>query len=548
MGTPRRTALTRTTLAVTSALVVAACGGGGGEAAGASGRLSPAVAERAATTPTTAPGDDAELPPDSELDLDATLTISTDGFPENLDPHREPTQGSTPFWTPAYDSLTDIAVTGEVRPRLATEWAYSDDGLQLVFTIREGVEFHDGTPLDAQAVKISLDRARTLEDGTMKNLLATITDVAVTGPSEVTLTTSEYDASLPSVLGTAAGAMLNPTAIEAGFDFTTRSDGTGAYVVTDFVPQQTVTYERADGPPWDPATGKVAGFTLVSVQDYQVALNALQSGQYDLVRLNGLGSQIDQAVGGGEFTRIDVVPNQTLSLWLNINDPALADQRVRQAFAFAIDREGLANAVFDGGSECIAASQMYPFEGDALYVEGYDPYHYDPDRARALLEEADAVGTRLTITDIGSTSSVNLAQAVQPMLQDVGFEIELQRGTNATAPAFQQGELQVAVIPNAQQPHADITLSRYWLSGGPYHLAEGADDEIRAGMEVLADPALSADEVATGYSEIAVDLADLAALVPACAIAWSMVGRNEVVGIDRRTVLPNMRVVAVLAD
>jgi peptide/nickel transport system substrate-binding protein len=523
---------------------------GGSETTASSGTTSGSSAP-SATGDTTASGGSTEgtdLPEiaDADLDLDATLNVTTDGPPTLLDPHQEPTQGVTPYWTPLYDTLTDINIAGEVNPRLATSWEYSDDGLSLVFQLRDDATFHDGTPVDAAAVKASLDRARTLEKSTMKNLLTSVADVQASGPNEVSLTLSTFDRSLPSVLGTAAGAVINPKAVAAGTDLTATSDGSGPYVVTEFVPNEKVTYARAEDENWDPTAGKLGGFTLSVLTDYQVALNGLQAGQYDLIRLNGLGAQITQATDSGDFTAARLGPLQTLSFWLNVTDPALKDERVRQAFAYALDRDAIVQAVFDQGSECQAQSQMYPFPGDDLYVEDYDPYHYDPAKAKQLLEEADAVGTSVLITDIGATNTGNLMQAAQPMLEAAGFKVELARGAGAAvATGFQQNQFQIAVIPNSRQPSADITLNRYWLTTGPYHLAQGIDQEIVASMDKLDDPKLSDDEVHAGYEDIAKQLAALAALVPACTPTWSLLGDNNIVNVDPRTVLLNMRVVGV---
>jgi peptide/nickel transport system substrate-binding protein len=563
---------TRRALAVVAAmtLVAAACGDDddAGSATTAGGATPATTAASGATTGSssgttgdttatstggsTAGTDDTtegSAPPeyaDADLDLNANINVTTDGPPTLLDPHQEPTQGVTPFWTPLYDTLTDINIAGEVNPRIATSWEYSTDGTKLTFELRDDAKFHDGTPVDATAVKASIDRARTLEKSTMKNLLTSVTDVTVNSPTEVVLTLSAFDRSLPSVLGTAAGAIINPKAITAGTDLTATSDGSGPYVVKQFVPNEQVVYERAKDTNWDTKAGKLAGFTLSVLTDYQVALNGLQAGQYDLIRLNGLGAQIQQAEQNGDFTATRLGPLQTLSFWLNVTDPSLKDQKVRQAFAYALDRDAIVQAVFDKGSECQAQSQMYPMPGDDLYVKDYDPYHYDPAKAKQLLEEAGAVGTELLITDIGATNTGNLMQAAQPMLEAAGFKVTLARGTGAAvAPGFQQNQYQIAVIPNSRQPSADITLNRYWLTTGPYHLAQGLDQGVVSSMDELDDPTLSDDDVKAGYEDIAKQLADLAALVPACTPTWSLLGDSNIVNVDPRTVLLNMRVVGV---
>ena len=468
--------------------------------------------------------------------------------PRRNSTHAEPTQGSTPYWTSIYDTLTDATVIGTLKPRIATKWTFSSDGLSLVLDIRTGVKFHDGTPVDGAAVAASLNRARSgpTSSAGVKGLLASVAAVNATGPNQVTLTLSKYDATLPYALGTASGAVVNTKQVDAGFAFTNGSAGTGGYVVTEFVPLVSVTYKRATDANWDPTVGKLAGFKVTYLTDFKTALNGLQAGQYDMARVNGLGTQVDQVVKSGGFQAIDVNPNQTLSFWLNNSDPVFKDARARQAFAYAIDREAIAKAVFDNGTECAAASQMYPFPGDPLYIEGFDPYKYDPQKARVLLAQAGSGFSKIVLTDTGATNTMNLAQAVQPMLQAAGFDVSIVHGAGAvTAVAFQKNELQAAVIPNAQQVAGSATLSRYWLSTGPYHLMKNDDGPVLANLALLSNPSLPDDKVAGIYQDIAKQIAASATLIPACAVHWTFVAKKNIMNIDKRVVLPNFRAMAI---
>ncbi len=568
---PRRRRVVAGLIAVT--LVAAACGGDDDDDAADGTSAGTAATATDATDDTTAPTESAatDTEPaggtsapetsatettgaesagdDVEYDLDATLVVTTDGRPQQLDPHLEPNTGNRGYTTAIYDTLTDTKDRSEVRPMLATEWETSDDGLTVTLQLRDDVTFHDGTPLDAEAVKASLDRAMTVEGSTQVNDLSAIESVEATAPYEVTITLSAPDPKLLTVLGGPAGMILNPTAIAAGNDFSANPDGSGAYVVVEHVPEESVTFERAEGEYWDPRGAKLAGYTMSFVGDFQVAINAVRSGEYDASWIIGSNSQIQGALGDDNLQVVDFIPTSIIGLYLvNAAEP-LSDQRVRQAIAYSVDREGITNAIFDGGADCAPTSQNYPVPGDPLYVEGFDPYPYDPEQATALIEEAGAGGQTVEMYDIGTTASRDLGQALQPMLQAIGLDAQLVSGSTATVAELQARTIQSIVLTSVAMPHPLMSLTRYWLPGGAYHMAEGEDAELQTLMADATDPAASDDEVAATYQAMAEEMADLALIMPVCAPVQHVLARSDIVGLDEAELARlNMRYVGVAAE
>lgn len=484
-------------------------------------------------------------------DPDATLVVTNDGPPNEMDPHREPNTGSRPYWTPVYDTLTNIADPAEPKPALATSWSVSDDGLTWVFELRDDVQFHDSTPLDGAAVALSVNRARTLEGGTQKLDLANVTDVVASGPYEVTFTMATHDPKLPAVLGGPSGAILNPAAIAAGNDFSTTPDGSGPYVAERIVPGERVSFVRAPNPHWDVDAGKLAGFELSLLSEFPVAINGVRSGEIDIAWLIGQNELIEQATAADDDLVVQEFPATTINaLYLNNQDPLLADRTVRQALSSAIDREGLANALFSGGADCRPISQNYANETTPLYIEGFDPYPYDPDQARELLDAAGATGETLTIGDIGSTVSRNIAQALQPMLTDVGLNVQLQPGTVDLVQSLQRREVQsLSLTSTISFPHPLIALNRYWMPGGAYPMAEGEHDVLAQTEQVVLNAGSSADEVEAAYDEMAREMADLSVIIPICAPAQRVLKSKDVHGLEEGAVdRINMRYAYVAAE
>ncbi len=167
------------------ALLAAACGGDDDDGEGATvttgGEATEAI-ETATTPPTTAESTDASseagttaaeesattaLAADEDLDLEATIRITTAAPGVSLDPHRERQSGDRDYTNLLYDRLTIITTDQSVAPMLAESWEFSDDGKALTLTLRDDATFQDGTPIDAAAVKANLERAQTLPDGTV---------------------------------------------------------------------------------------------------------------------------------------------------------------------------------------------------------------------------------------------------------------------------------------------------------------------------------------------------------------------------------------------
>ena len=89
------------------------------------------------------------------------------------------------------------------------------------------------------------------------------------------------------------------------------------------------------------------------------------------------------------------------------------------------------------------------------------------------------------------------------------------------------------------------TLSRYWLSTGPYHLMKNDDGPVLANLALLNNPSLPDDKVAGIYQDIAKQIAASATLIPACAVHWTFVAKKNIMNIDKRVVLPNFRAMAI---
>ena len=176
-----------------------------------------------------------------------TLRIGLQEDPDRLDPAQGGTFVGRIVFAALCDKLIDVDAKLNYRPQLATEWAWNEDGKALTLKLRPGVVFHDGTPLDGEAVKVNLERYRKADYSRRKGEVKSIANVAVVDPTTVRIELSEPDAPLLSVLADRAGMMLSPKALAgAGENIANQPICAGPFRFVERVAQQKITLQRFD--------------------------------------------------------------------------------------------------------------------------------------------------------------------------------------------------------------------------------------------------------------------------------------------------------------
>jgi len=158
-----------------------------------------------------------------------TLTIGTVVDVKSFDPAQSHIGHYVQYDQAVYDSLLRRKPDGTLVPMLATKWSYNSDKTVLTLTLRKGVKFSDGTALDANAVKVNLDRFRT-GNGPDASTLAQVESVEAKDPTTVVITLKAPDPALLDYLGNADGFIASPKAIEAG-KIATTPVGSGPYTL-----------------------------------------------------------------------------------------------------------------------------------------------------------------------------------------------------------------------------------------------------------------------------------------------------------------------------
>ncbi len=319
------------------------------------------------------------------------------------------------------------------EPWLATD-ATQVEPFMWRIGIREGVKFHNGNVMDAQAVKASLERAIRLSSAAASTL--SVDTITVEDAQTVTITTTVQQPTLPGLLILPALAITDAAAADTAGEgnFIAAGALTGPYIPTEYAPKEHLS-SVANDDYWG-GTPPLAGIEHIAIPDTNSRELALQAGDIDVaVNVSPDGAQAINA-HQGTHTETSGIGTSLVLWWVNFERGTLADPLVRRAVAHAIDRESIAGLVAPPGSGSFA-ELLLP---EALVAcPGVNAPGYDPDAARDLLAQAgytdsdgdgilDKEGQPLEIIIGGYPERFQLpimAETAQAMLADVGIKVEV---------------------------------------------------------------------------------------------------------------------------
>jgi peptide/nickel transport system substrate-binding protein len=396
-----------------------------------------------------------------------TLTLGMLTQPNNLSPVLNGNGQLTIFNQPAYAALILRDSNGKALPDLAVKWGYSADKKSYDITLRADAKFSDGTPVDAEAVKGSIELYK--KSGAFASTAAAITGVTVNSPTSLSLAMSTPDPTLPYLLSQdgVVGNVYSKKALADPTLMTSGSYGAGPYVLDSgaTIAGNTYTYV-ANKNYWNQSSIHYKKLVIKVIVNSSAVLEALKTNQVDAVF--GGDPQTASAADGQPGIDLTFAPTSYDGLWLFDRGgevcPALKDQKVRQALNTAVDRIGLAKGLYGKYAEPTAVPSSGPGQ------EGYDPafetvYPYDPQKAKKMLADAGYPnGFDLPITYVGQPARTRLVQAIGAELELIG--VRLKASPAATFPAF-VADLQGKKFCGMQLP-SSISLNPYTAIGGNF--------------------------------------------------------------------------------
>ena len=392
------------------------------------------------------------------------LRIGLSDDADILDPAQSRTFVGRIVYAGLCDKLVDVDADVNFVPMLATDWSWSEDGLQLVMNLREGVVFHDGTPFDAAAVVANIERSMTLPESRRKSELSSVAGIEATGPMQVTFTLTAPDASLLAQLSDRAGMMVSPTAAEAaGADFGQNPVCSGPFKFVERIQQDRIVLEKFEDY-YDADRINIQRVTYRPIPDTTVRLANLRSGELDIVERiaatdvasvrDDPNLQMQEAVGLGYMGIYANIANGERA-----QTPMGQDARVRQAFSLAIDREALNQVVFEGTAR--AGNQPFP-PTSPWYNEDLPVPARDVEAARALLAEAGQDRVAVEIQHANTPVVTQMMQVIQAMVAEAGFDVSLRATEFATLLSEQTaGNFQLSRSDWSGRPDPDGNLHQF---------------------------------------------------------------------------------------
>lgn len=488
-------------LAVAAALLLVACGGPG---AGAQGS--------------------------SEITYGLTLV------PSGIDPH---IHASSELGIPLrsiYDTLVyRDADTLEFVAGLASAWEISEDGLVYTFTLRDDVTFHDGTPFNADAVRVNIERILSDDANSLKaaGLIGPVQSVEVVDEFTVRLNLTEPFAPLLDGLSQPYLGMASPAALQqydtATYQF--HQAGTGPYRFVEYVVNDRLVLERNPEYGWAPSVVENQGPPEIErivfrfFTDPAARALALESGEVDIMgELLPTDAQQLSADGVIELEEV-TIPGQPLELILNTNRAPTSSLAVRQALILATDRQTISQSLYQGYSPAAYG----PLAESTLY---FDPavqsqYPYDPAQANALFDstgwvDSDADGWR---DENGTPLEIIMVVPPWGLFPDAAQLIENQWESTLSVQVRIQ---QVASFPMLSETAGrgeynaiglnfanldPVVINPSYLSTGSRNWSRHADGELDVWL-LAAQTSMDEAERETLYSQIQARIMEQALVLP----------------------------------
>ncbi|MCJ1702226.1 MULTISPECIES: ABC transporter substrate-binding protein [unclassified Rathayibacter] len=428
-----------------------------------------------------------------------TAIIGLTGEPANLD--FTTTAGAAipqALMNNVYEGLVAVGQDGQLEPKLASSWTVSEDGLEYDFVLNEGVTFSNGAEFTADDVKFSLERVKT-DWAINQAKMAVLDRVDVVSPTEAKVVLSRPSNSWLFDMGGSVGLMFDESGVA---DLANTPVGTGPYTVTERVTGDRIELAARDGY-WGEAPA-VTDVTLRYFADAVASTNALRAGDVDMLYNMQAPDLVAQFETNDDFQVIQGTSNGEIMLSMNNAKAPFDDLKVRQAVAYALDRQAIIDTAWAGYGKLIGA--MVP-PTDPYYEDLTGEYAYDPEKARELLAEAGAEDLSITFDVPTRPYATAVSEVVVSQLADVGIDATI---ASDEFPAvwldkvFTRHDYEMSVIL-AVEPR-DF-LANF---GDPDYYLGYDNAEVRTAAD--AADAASQDEWVTGMQDV---VADVAADVPA---------------------------------
>jgi ABC-type transport system substrate-binding protein len=506
-----------------SLMALAGCGSAGPPGAGAGGRSAIEAVDPFGGDPA------AEGTPKAG----GSLRVGMDRDIASFDPT---VQNANPAAFAVYDSLMKLTSDGGAEPYLAQSMDTSDGGLTWRMTLRPGVTFSDGTPLDANAVILNVQRHIDKPTSPARLTAQRIASMRAVDPLTVEFTLDSPLGSLPVVFAQPTftgtlGMVISPAALQQyGDDIGRHPVGAGPFTLAEWVPGSHVELER-NGGYWQQGKPYLDELEFRPLSDTESRYASVQNGDVDVI-LAAYNTELVRALQEPNLNVYYGPGDSGELLYFNFNRAPFTDRRMREAVIRALDLRGLSASLYN--NQLVTAQSLFgadsPHHTDAA-TQAWPAF--DLERAKQLVEEYRAEGGSTSITLKSTTARGQFGEFVQAQLAAVGITVDVQLYDLAqySAQVVQSGDFDLTTtVSSFDSPYP--ATERLFGSGGSANYGKYSNPQVDA---LLAEAASTADEDARAKAYQQLELLVNQEL----AVCWlsraylATVTRTDVRGVDR---------------
>ena len=350
-----------------------------------------------------------------------TLTVAMGSDATSIDPVAVNNVYSSMVMRQIFDTLIDVSEDGEVTYKIAESYEVSDDGLTYTFHIRQGIKFTNGEEVKASDVAYSLKRAQSA--AAVSHIFGDIDPDSFECPDDYTVSFSIAQQNTGFLAGLAhTGASIVPESVveELGDDFSSNPVGCGPFKLVSWTKNDSIVLERNDD-----YYGEAPALKEIDIRIITEATNRtieLESGGVDMA-FDISTNDISRIEDNSNLQLIRKVDNQTTYLAFNCEKEPWNDVRVRQAISYALQLDGIVNAVWRG----VGATAVGPIAPNVKYSDDSLTVHeYNVEKAKELLAEAGVEeGTTLVISTNERQERIDMATIIQSQLKEVGIDVQI---------------------------------------------------------------------------------------------------------------------------
>jgi peptide/nickel transport system substrate-binding protein len=421
-----------------------------------------------------------------------TLVVALNQDPDILDPTLSRTYVGRIIYAQMCEKLYDIDERLHIVPQLAAALpVFTDGGKTVTIALRPGVRFNDGTPMNAEAVRFSLDRHLHMKGSNRRSEIALVNAIEVVDPLTVRLRLKSPFAPLVAALADRAGMPVSPAqAQKLGEKFGTAPVCVGPWSFVERVPQDRIVLEKSQYY-FDPGQARFDRLIFRVIPDDNVRLANLRSGDVDFMHLVAPTDAVSLKKEG-RFTVASVTGIGYSGITINLHNktgktqppgdlgtPLANDPRVREAFDLSIDREALNQVAWDGQYTpgCTPIAPISPFSDKTRKCPARDVA-----KARKLLAEAGlSGGYQFEMTIVNDPQQRRVGEVIQGMAKEAGFTVTLRPAEFASAlNEDDAGKLQAFLIGWSGRVDPDANIHQFQTCGGSLNTTRVCDEAIDA--------------------------------------------------------------------